>query len=96
MCGGGRANRYILRSNLGKDLANITLPVTVNEPLSGMQRLAEEVRCEIRNGRPLPPELGAPTHGAGSIRDVFRVPSHRSKANLAFEVRAASEDGFLV
>lgn len=23
------------------------------------------------------------THGAGSIRDVFRDPSHRSKANLA-------------
>jgi hypothetical protein len=42
----GHADRYILRSNLGKDLGNITLPVTVNEPLSGMQRVAEEVSCE--------------------------------------------------
>jgi hypothetical protein len=33
----------ILKSAIGKDLTRITLPATVNEPLSALQRLAEDM-----------------------------------------------------
>ena len=33
----------ILKSAIGKDLTKITLPATVNEPLSALQRLAEDM-----------------------------------------------------
>ncbi|KAI0067905.1 hypothetical protein BV25DRAFT_1834873 [Artomyces pyxidatus] len=33
----------VLRKNVGKDLASVALPVTFNEPLTLLQRLAEEV-----------------------------------------------------
>jgi hypothetical protein len=32
----------ILRKNMGKDLSRITMPISFNEPLSALQRLAEE------------------------------------------------------
>ncbi|ORY88959.1 Oxysterol-binding protein-domain-containing protein [Leucosporidium creatinivorum] len=33
----------MLRKNVGKDLSTISFPVTMNEPLSGLQRIAEEL-----------------------------------------------------
>ncbi|CEQ42845.1 SPOSA6832_04710, partial [Sporobolomyces salmonicolor] len=33
----------VLRKNVGKDLSTISFPVTMNEPLSALQRLAEEL-----------------------------------------------------
>lgn len=33
----------LLRKNVGKDLATISFPVTMNEPLSALQRIAEEL-----------------------------------------------------
>ena len=33
----------ILRQNLGKDLSKVSMPVAMNEPLSGLQRMCEEL-----------------------------------------------------
>ena len=33
----------ILRKNIGKDLSKISMPVSLNEPLSALQRLCEEL-----------------------------------------------------
>ncbi|KAI5477524.1 oxysterol-binding protein [Pseudohyphozyma bogoriensis] len=38
----------MLRKNVGKDLSTISFPVTINEPLSALQRIAEELEyCEL-------------------------------------------------
>jgi hypothetical protein len=35
----------LLCRNIGKDLSKISMPVTLNEPLSVLQRLCEELVC---------------------------------------------------
>lgn len=32
-----------LRTHIGRDITNVVLPATVNEPLSGLQRIAEDL-----------------------------------------------------
>ena len=40
---GGLSLWSILRKNIGKDLSRISMPVALNEPLSALQRLSEEL-----------------------------------------------------
>lgn len=38
----------ILRSNIGKDLSKVAMPVQLNEPMNTLQRLCEEVEyCHL-------------------------------------------------
>jgi len=34
---------YILKKNIGKDLTKVSMPVSINQPLSALQRIAEEL-----------------------------------------------------
>ena len=42
-CSGDLSLWGILRKNIGKDLSKISMPVSLNEPLSALQRLCEEL-----------------------------------------------------
>ncbi|RAL65409.1 hypothetical protein DID88_000977 [Monilinia fructigena] len=47
---GSSANQRFLRKNVGKDLSTISMPVSANEPLSLLQRVAEQLEyCNLLN-----------------------------------------------